>query len=318
MKQIVFNVGGALSTYIEFNNKTLLIDIGKSNDFNPVIDFLLPLYTKRDAEKNASDKYKIDQLLISHPHKDHISAIEDFNKYFYPELLTTPNDNNGMEQNELINWKKIGNEDDSSIIKLKEMLKGRTPPLRTADAHNEYIYYIPPKEVENDKVLSLESYPNNISIAVFLVINNHSIFLPGDIQKEGMKKIIDDKISLQERLKRGVDVLITPHHGLQSSFSTYLFEKMKNGKTRSINIVSEKANDPDNSRTVDTRYSRTEYCMGKNNLEGGNGIDKCYQIKTSRGHIFIDYNQTSNPFFYIDSDIKTSINRFLGQRVVLK
>jgi len=168
MKQIIFNVGGALSTYVEFDDKTLLVDIGKSSTFNPVTDFLLPLYKKINAKKHSgTSKYHLDQLLISHPHKDHVSALEDFEKYFYPELLTTPNDNEGMKQDHLINWDKIGNEDDTSIIKLREMLIGRQPPLRTTSDQNEFIYYIPPKKVEDDTQLTSESYCNNISIAVF-------------------------------------------------------------------------------------------------------------------------------------------------------
>lgn len=314
MRQIVFNVGGALSTYIEFDDKTLLVDVGKSSEFNPINDFLLPLYKKRNAEKSKSNfsKYHIDQLLISHPHKDHISAIEDFDTHFNPELLTTPNDNYGMPQGHLINWEKIGNEDDASIKKLREMLVGRQPPLRAASDQNEFIFYIPPEEIENDTQLSsTESYHNNIGIVVFLIVNNYRVFLPGDIQKEGMKKLIDDNHSLKNKLKGGIDVLIAPHHGLKSSFSTHLFEHMKNKKTRSINIVSEKVNNPDESRDVDTRYSSADYCMGENNLRGGNGIDKCYQKKTSTGHIVIDYNQKNNPVFSIYPDIKDAITHFI-------
>ena len=313
MKQIVFNVGGALSTYVEFDDKTLLVDIGKSSEFNPIVDFLLPLYKRRNAKKSKNDpsKYHIDQLLISHPHKDHISAIEDFDEYFYSELLTTPNDNEGMQQNELINWEKVGNEDDASIIKLREMLEGRQPPLRATSDQNEFIYYLAPKEVENNATLTSESYCNNISIVIFLIVNGYRVFFPGDIQKEGMKKIIDENHYLKNKLKGGVDVLIAPHHGLRSSFSTYLFDNMKDNKTCSMNVVSEKVNNPDEAREVDTRYSSADYCKGKNNLKGGNGIDKCYQIKTSRGHIVIDYNQKNNPVFSIYSDIKDAINQFL-------
>lgn len=309
MRQIVFNVGGALSTYVEFDNKTLLVDVGKNRDFNPITDFLLPLYKERNIERIS--KYHIDQLLISHPHKDHISAIEDFDEYFYPKLLTTPNDNDGMEQNELINWKKVGNEDDASIIKLREMLKERQPPLRVASDQNEFIYYLAPKEVEGNAMLTSESYCNNISIVVFLIINGYRVFFPGDIQKEGMKNIIDKNHSLKNKLKRGVDVLVAPHHGLRSSFSTYLFDNIKDNKIRSINIISEKVNNPDEAREIDTRYSSADYCKGENNLKGGNGIDKCYQIKTSRGHIVIDYNQKNNPFFSIYSDINDAIGHFL-------
>jgi len=128
-----------------------------------------------------------------------------------------------------------------------------------------------------------------------------------------MKIIIDNNHYLGNKLKGGVDVLITPHHGLQSSFSTYLFDNMKDKKTRSLNIVSEKASDPDGTRFVDTRYSSSEYCMGRNNLSGRNGVEKCYQVKTSRGHILIDYNPKSNPFFKICSNINDAINFFVGK-----
>lgn len=47
MKQVVFNVGGALSTYIEFDGKNIMLDIGCSSEFNPINDFLYPLYHSR-------------------------------------------------------------------------------------------------------------------------------------------------------------------------------------------------------------------------------------------------------------------------------
>ena len=100
MKQVIFNVGGALSSYTEFGEKKLMIDIGKSSEFHPILDFLLPLFKAQRYGKSSqsTNKYLIDQLLISHPHKDHISAIEEFDKYFYPDLLTCPNNNEGMEE----------------------------------------------------------------------------------------------------------------------------------------------------------------------------------------------------------------------------
>ena len=48
MKQVIFNVGGALSVYSEFSGKKLLVDIGKSKDFNPITDFLIPLYESKN------------------------------------------------------------------------------------------------------------------------------------------------------------------------------------------------------------------------------------------------------------------------------
>lgn len=92
-RQVVFNVGGALSTYFEAAGKKVIVDLGSSKEFNPVIDFWVPLYTARKSAKYTDGRFLIDQCIISHPHNDHMSAIMDFNKNFCPTLLTCPNDN---------------------------------------------------------------------------------------------------------------------------------------------------------------------------------------------------------------------------------
>jgi len=309
MKQVIFNVGGALSSYTEFSGKKLMIDVGKSSGFNPVSDFLLPLYKKLNYEKskNNPDKYSIDQLLISHPHNDHISGIKEFNDKFNPVLLTCPNDNYKMEYRHKINWELF--EKNPNIDILKEMLIDRQPPLRATSDQNEFIYYISSKIAENDDDLKNESYANNISIAVFLIINSYRVFFPGDLQKNGMTEIINRNHYLKNKLKGGVDILITPHHGLRSSFSTELFNNMKNNKTRCLNIVSEKTNSDDN-REIDTRYSSADYCHGENNL-GDRNNPSC-QVKTSRGHLLIDYSNNDKPYIEIINDTDELIEKFIN------
>lgn len=307
MKQVIFNVGGAFSSYIEFDNKKLLIDIGKSQDFNPIIDFLFPVYVRENNEKSdfSQGKFRIDQLIISHPHNDHISSIKDFDKYFHPDLLTCPNNNDGMPEGHKINWELF--EQSENIEKLKQMLVGRHPPLRTTCDQNEFIYYIPAEDCEYTPLLANESYCNNISIVVFLIVNQHRIFFPADIQKEGMIELLKRNFNLRNKLKGGVDVLIAPHHGLRSSFSTEMFAEMKDKKTNRLNVVSEKVNTNDN-REVDSRYSTYDYCEGNNNI---GGTDNHYQVKTSRGHILIDYSNVSAPSFEIITDNTELIEKFL-------
>lgn len=57
MKTVIFNVGAALSAYMESDNKKIVIDLGKSSDFSPVNDFLLPLFKKRGEKRNYGGKY---------------------------------------------------------------------------------------------------------------------------------------------------------------------------------------------------------------------------------------------------------------------
>lgn len=105
MKIVIFNVGPALSAYVEMGSNKIVVDLGKGNDFSMVNDFLLPLFKKRGELKNSSNKYYLNQVFISHPHLDHISDLDDLDKHFYINLFTTPNDlSKGRESYKNINW----------------------------------------------------------------------------------------------------------------------------------------------------------------------------------------------------------------------
>lgn len=115
--------------------------------------------------------------------------------------------------------------------------------------------------------------------------------------------MLEDDKELKKKIGQGVDFLVCPHHGLRSSFSTELFDAMKDGKTKKLNIVSEKSA-TDDKRNVDSRYSSTDYCEGDNNLSTEENI--VCQRKTSQGHIFIDDDGTVT----VESDIKKIIDKF--------
>lgn len=315
MKTVIFNVGGALSAYVEFGEKKVVIDLGKSGDFSPVNDFLLPLFQKREEknpykQKSSWEKFYIDQLILSHPHKDHISDIQDFEKHFKADLLTTPNSREDkINSVQHINWNHITTPDDENVVFLKNLTRNRNPPLRETHKSKMKIAYLYPKSVEDDKTLDSESYTNNISIATY-IYEGYGILFPGDIQKEGMDSLLNGKVGnhqgkalKRELLTMGLDFLVAPHHGLQSSFSTDLFSAMKGGMTRKLNIVSEKPNTDDN-RNVDTRYATTTYCAADNNLSTKDS--PACQRKTSNGHIFIDDNGTIT----IDQDINKILELF--------
>ena len=274
---------------MEFSSKKILYDIGSSEDFCPAIDFLLPLYKKRNAAKNTKhNKFAMDQIIISHPHDDHISSIKNYYKHFYPTLLTTPNDNDGLPDKAKVNWELIKNRKTEYVKYLREeVLPGRIPPLRSSDYHLD-IFYIPAKDCEKSSDLKKENYGNNLTITVYIQFNGHKILFMGDLMKDGSSYLINKNSKFYNSLQNGVDFLITPHHGLRSSFPVDLFSAMKNGKTKRLNIVSEKPSS-DESRNVDGRYSDPDYCGGINNLSSS---DKpVYQRKTSNGHIYIDCRQ---------------------------
>lgn len=153
-------------------------------------------------------------------------------------------------------------------------------------------------------------YPNNISLALLIKINNHSVFMPGDLMKEAMEYIINNDEKLKLKLQEvGIDFLIAPHHGLSTSFSEVLFQNIRDNKTKRLNIISEKvrSNDSDELRSnVDSRYYGNQYCACNNNLDRQGGI------KTSGGHIVIDFSGSEPSVKIINTDNKQSlINEFV-------
>lgn len=306
MKKIaIFNVGGALSAYLEFDDKKIMIDLGSGNDFSPIDNFLLPLASKRSFEK-AKEKYKIDQLFLSHLDKDHISDYEKFRDNFYPVYMTCPNDNDNENTNRekqddsfKVNVELLGEENPIRNLVLGDMRSERAPksanmPLVSA-CENVSLYYIKPGFCENSDELK-GNYANNISLVLLIQFNEKNLLLPGDILKEGMDYLLNN-CELKNRLNNdGLDFLIAPHHGLQTAFSEVLFQEMKGNKTR-LNIISEKLREADseeNRSDVDGRYYSSDYSTGGNTL-------KQNAVKTSGGHIIIDFTTDETEVRIIDN-----------------
>ncbi len=321
-KMVVFNVGGGLCSYIEVDGISVLVDVGKSSTFNPVTDFLLPYYTKTGKAQSEKDgnKFVMDQLIISHPHNDHISAIADYSENFEAGYITCPNDRNSAEYTYLnIDWDLffpdggINSNDNAKV--LRDMYAERKPPLETVikgtnGLDKQYLYFLPPQMVSDTEELHSngETYANNISLVTMFTINGTHVLFPGDIMKEGMGYLLKNT-NLAKGVQAGIDILIAPHHGLRSAFSTELFQNMPNGRTKCLNIISEKMNNIAENREVDCRYASEEYCSGINNL--GTFQSLARQRKTSNGHICVDFRCEKEPEFFITNNSDDLLEWFM-------
>ena len=128
------------------------------------------------------------------------------------------------------------------------------------------LFYINPSECGlNDNLKS--GYANNISLVLFAQLENKTLLIPGDMLKEGMKCLIESDMEFKKLISTvGIDYLVAPHHGLQTSFSEDLFSNTLGNKTR-LNIISEKVrliDSIENRSDVDQRYYRSEYSTGEN------------------------------------------------------
>lgn len=318
-KIVILNVGGALSSYVEINDKKIIIDLGASSDFSPVDDFLIPLAENRFFSKSEADghkdKYHIDQLFLSHLDNDHITDYEKFREIFWPNYMTCPNDNETQDSIFKIVINFFTGENKTRKLVLSDM------KVRSANVPNPYgmspsnplvstvpeiikLFYITPKDCGDDENLK-SGYANNISLLLFFHLKNKTLLMPGDILKEGMEYLIEHNTVFKKQLNDfGVDYLIAPHHGLATSFTERLFQEMKGNKTR-LNIISEKVREEDsdeNRSDVDKRYYDSNYSSGENSL-GQNAV------KTSMGHIVIDL-ETEETEIKQYTDIQDVIQEF--------
>ncbi len=315
-KIAILNVGGAFSAYAELNDKKIVIDLGSGNGFSPVKDFLLPLINKGKFTKSLHDieKYHLDQLFLSHLDNDHVSDYIEFRKYFQPGFMTCPNKNPKQNDEFKINHKLVGDLEDSKQLVLDDMdTRSPSSPEHPHMSENNPLisivneidlYYIKPSDCESDTVLKT-NYANNISLVLFIKLGSKTIFIPGDLPKEGMQYLIDKNPGLKKELADlGVDYYVAPHHGLQTSFSEYFFQTINGNKTR-LNIISEKTRteDSDENRSdVDSRYYGEEYSSGTNSLNQRG-------VKTSIGHIVIDLT-SDDALITQYQDIKDVIKEF--------
>ena len=321
-KIAIFNVGGALSAYADIDNFKYLMDIGAGNGFSPVNDFLLPLFNARYPDRTS--KHQIDQLLLSHLDNDHISDFKGFDESFHPTLLTVPNDHPSIPEELRLSRANIPiNENVEMIL---DRMRSRTPgfhpaspdyenPLAVCDASSMALFYIPPKHCQELDRVSDSDYPNyrnNVSLILYVRINDSSILFTGDMMKDGMEYLISSNDEFRHVLgESGVDFLVSPHHGLDTSFPNSLFQEIRGGKVK-LNIISEKKNikaETDNRHNVDTRYYSPDFSTGVDVLNGQAG--KQYGIITSRGHIVIDFDIPNMPLVKRISSNEDLITEFL-------
>lgn len=213
----IFNVGRGLCIFIRTAlNQGIMYDFGSSDEFRPS-EFL-----KNEILPHL-DKYKecrIAQIIISHPHADHISDIKCAVKPdlkaspFYSSLHTCPHDKTeGSEKPEAINWNRINNPpgSENNLQIYKTLFMKRTLPLQTIcyDSQRSIpnldygIYYVRPPVVNNiypgNDPKNNQEYANGTSIVLFYRHGIHTLLIPGDLNPDTFKHILSEKEGTEKR-----------------------------------------------------------------------------------------------------------------------
>ncbi|EMG29215.1 lipoprotein [Listeria fleischmannii 1991] len=187
-----FDVGQGDSTLIEADDgTTILIDTGRSDD-KRILTYL--------EEKNLE---KIDLLLLTHPHADHIGNADKIIQTYKPKEIWM----DGLAFNSSIYERVIDAALDSEA-KYKEPRTGDKASFGPFE-----LSVLSPKTLSDDA--------NNDSIAVRLTYKDISAIFTGDAEKGREQEMTDSGMNLK------ADILDLGHHGSSTSNQPFFLDKVK-------------------------------------------------------------------------------------------
>ncbi|MBQ3038780.1 MAG: MBL fold metallo-hydrolase [Clostridia bacterium] len=177
---------GDCSVIVLPNGKTMMIDGGDINSESTVLDFLI------DNGIN-----KIDYLIATHPHSDHIGTLPeiinnfDIGEIYMPRVMHTSTIFESMIDS--INTKSL---------KINTAQYGK----RIFNDGNLFAEFIAPVSEKYEEL-------NNYSAVIHLVYDKNSFIFAGDMEKLSEYEVLDKQANINS------DVLKVAHHGSSTSSS---------------------------------------------------------------------------------------------------
>jgi competence protein ComEC len=225
MLEFVFwDVQHGHACYVNFpNGRHMVIDLGtgtygNNKPFSPLLHL------------KASGVQKLDYLIITHPHRDHLDDIFNFDAL----APTTPHRPNYLTDQQVLEGNK--KEDSAKIneyLKISHRYNSAVQPGSSSDftVANQW------GGVEMSFFFSSGCKTGNLNNHSMVSIFNYAgskIIVPGDNESESWKELI--KSSAFVAAAKNPDVLLAPHHGRNAGYSPELFEAI--GKTY-ITVISD-------------------------------------------------------------------------------
>jgi len=273
MRVIVFDVQHGFCAFVKSpTGHTLLIDCGRGELFSPV-EYILAHELKDTV---SYDGFPLTQLIVSHPHDDHIEDIHrvttklqpailyrqryDWDEVKQPDVATDEYEN----LDHYAQWQRTYN---APVV---------NPPDWGIDIQTFRLTPDEAKEVDEAKFI------NNSSIVVVVTFKgtrfSEKFVFGGDVE-EGAWTALLERQSFKDAVA-GADFFVDPHHGHSSGFSAAVLDAM--GRPI-LNIISAHSRD----ESVDSRYSKEEYALGTT----FNGEKRRMLSTRKDGSIFIDVTE---------------------------
>lgn len=260
----IFDVAkGSCNFIISPTGKTELVDFGSGSNWSPVKHIFQNYISKND---------KLNRLVLTHHHGDHLSDWDNLKNRQIGLVLRRK-----MEGAYLTACKDSNYPEGQKLAKAFDdhFSTWNIDPDQSEISVEAWGVNIESRQLTIEQATEVSSTPNaivnNCSRVRLYEHNGIKILLAGDIEKEGMKKLLELNPNFKAQLS-GLKILIAPHHGHSSSFSTELFDS-----TRKVNIVIASLMSGD--KHVDGRYSDQNFVTG---IPFDDGTTK--KLLTTRSH----------------------------------
>ncbi len=322
--------------------------MGAGNEFDPAdfiketfIPLLDPYRKRRIAQAVLSHPHSdhIDQCGVLKEGTLYPELLTCPNDKGYPD---------GTESREKLNWKRIKNPKGSGdlIDSYKMLFKARELPLRTILFESnrtvpnlEYgVFYVRPPVCEKIHESDDNRYGNSTSLVFYLRHGDHSILLPADMTPEGMEHILEERRGTEKRytifdreisearpnwhretsdqpsLKslpeaRGLSVLVAPHHGLESGFSSAMYDAMKGGRPGLV-VISERRHKKDTDGSIHPTYQSERGASGLTvEVEGKEEKNRRTLSTINGNHILVVFSGTGTPKVYAYKDTNKLLSK---------
>ncbi len=280
IKFVFWDVQHGSATYISTpGGQHIVVDLGVGSYSDSQLDFSPLLHLK-----NNWGVKRLDGIIITHPHRDHLDDILNFDA-LSPRVLRRPSHLNETDI-------RAGNrEDDKEIID------------KYLEIDNKYTASVDPSEnpfsannnggVEVHSFWPLSCATSNLNNHSSVTVISHAqskMIIPGDNEPPSWDELLKQN-NFVSAIK-GTDILVAPHHGRQSGFSSDLFEYIN---PRLI-IISD-GRHCDTSAT--NRYSQQAQGWTVHKRSDGKEERKCVTTRND-GVIEVKFGENTNGEPYIE------------------
>jgi beta-lactamase superfamily II metal-dependent hydrolase len=214
---VVYDVQHGNATYVETpNGSHIMIDLGTGSleDSDATFSPLLRL-------KNHWEVDRLDLVVITHPHRDHIDDIFNFDK-LSPRALRRPKH---LTERDIRAGNKADGEEKRKIDKYLEISRRYTSPTKPgekvqAPANNGgmTMRHFHPKKCAKSNL-------NNHSIVTVVSYAGSKIVIPGDNENASWSELLENSDFVEAI--QGTDILLASHHGRESGFCDELFDHIE-------------------------------------------------------------------------------------------